>query len=66
MILLNYQAAEEKNIISAEDGFDILAVKEYLAKNIEGFPNEPLVVEQYSTGLSNLTYLIRMEIGRPF
>ena len=56
---MNYQAAEEKNIISAEDGFDILAVKEYLAKNIEGFPNEPLVVEQYSTGLSNLTYLIR-------
>lgn len=56
---MTYQSTGEKLQKRAEVSFDRLTVEKFLAENIDGFPNEPLEVEQYSTGLSNLTYLIR-------
>ncbi|WP_158734740.1 phosphotransferase family protein [Alteribacillus sp. YIM 98480] len=41
------------------ENFDQNAVKKYLIENIEDFPEEPLEVEQFSTGVSNLTYYLR-------
>jgi aminoglycoside phosphotransferase (APT) family kinase protein len=40
--------------------FDKEAVRTYILAHLEGVPDEPLEVEQFPTGASNLTYLIRM------
>jgi len=34
-------------------------LRDYLSKHIENFPNKPLEIKQFSTGVSNLTYLIQ-------
>ncbi|SER86435.1 phosphotransferase family protein [Psychrobacillus sp. OK032] len=56
---MNYHSTGQENQILTGDGLNLFAVKKYLSENIENFPNEPLEVEQFSTGLSNLTFLIR-------
>ncbi len=59
MILLTNPSTGEKIQKRADISFDRLTVEKFLAKNMKDYPNEPLEVEQYSTGFSNLTYLIR-------
>lgn len=50
-----------KDTISVRPGeeFDIASVENFLRHRVEGIPQEPLVVEQFPSGHSNLTYLLR-------
>ena len=49
------------NTISIRNGenFNQEALRNYLYEHVEDFPNQELVVEQFPTGVSNLTYLIK-------
>lgn len=46
------------------EGFDLEAVERYLRENIAGLPAGELEVEQFPSGASNLTYLLRIRSGR--
>ncbi|MFJ5757708.1 phosphotransferase family protein [Neobacillus sp. NPDC093182] len=41
------------------EDFDRKALRNYLAQHVSDFPNKKLEVEQFTTGLSNLTYFLR-------
>jgi aminoglycoside phosphotransferase (APT) family kinase protein len=41
------------------EDFDHEAVRQYLLAHVEGVPDEPMEVEQFPSGASNLTYLLR-------
>lgn len=45
------------------EGFDLEAVEGYLRENIAGLPAGELEVEQFPSGASNLTYLLRIRSG---
>lgn len=51
--------AETIKVREGED-FDRKAVEEYLRRHIEGLPEGSLEVEQFPSGASNLTYLLRI------
>ncbi|MBA2441349.1 MAG: phosphotransferase family protein [Rubrobacter sp.] len=42
------------------EGFDLAAVERYLRDHIDGLPEGDLEVEQFPSGASNLTYLLRI------
>lgn len=42
------------------EDFDVAAVERYLRENIDGLPAGSLEVEQFPSGASNLTYLLRI------
>jgi aminoglycoside phosphotransferase (APT) family kinase protein len=52
----------DKDTISvrAGEGFDHLKVEHYLRSHIEGLGPEPLSVQQFPSGASNLTYLVKI------
>ncbi|SDI09670.1 Predicted kinase, aminoglycoside phosphotransferase (APT) family [Alteribacillus persepolensis] len=56
---MNQHMFQETIPIRKGEDFDQNAVKKYLRESIEGFPEEPLEVTQFSTGVSNLTYHLR-------
>ncbi|WP_458413478.1 phosphotransferase family protein [Schinkia sp. CFF1] len=51
----NYETIPIRN---GED-FDQEALRKYLHEHVGDFPNRPLKIKQYPTGVSNLTYLVR-------
>ncbi|WP_209123315.1 phosphotransferase family protein [Alkalihalobacillus sp. BA299] len=55
------QKQQDNETISIRKGenFDQEALRKYLLKHLDDFPNQPLEVTQFPTGFSNLTYLIR-------
>nr|WP_263326590.1 phosphotransferase family protein [Neobacillus sp. Marseille-Q6967] len=52
------QSNETISVRNGED-FNREVLRKYLLNHVEDFPNKPLEVEQFPTGFSNLTYLIR-------
>ena len=54
----NEQVIETIPIRNGEN-FNQEALRKYLYEHVEDFPNQELVVKQFPTGVSNLTYLIK-------
>lgn len=53
-----HQAFPATTPVRPGDELDVEAVRRYLRLHVPGFPDEPLEVRQFSTGASNLTYLL--------
>lgn len=51
--------AETIEVREGED-FDLTAVERYMRENIEGLPEGDLEVQQFPSGASNLTYLVKI------
>jgi aminoglycoside phosphotransferase (APT) family kinase protein len=60
--MADHSEHSEKETIPVRAGeeLDTQAVERYLKENLEGLGDEPLLVEQFPAGHSNLTYLIQI------
>jgi hypothetical protein len=53
-------SGEDTTQIREGEGFDTGAVERYVREHIDGLPQGELEVEQFPSGASNLTYLLRI------